>query len=153
MEPRILYNLGANTVNGRSLFITVFLLIVTVACLYFYERRRRAGTLQPETRFILLTASLLVGGTLILFLVSSVPDMIQPPVIERGRVMKVYLKNGGPDSSPTTWVKLSNGADLLVPDPLIDKLQTGACMEMTRTPATSYILVARQLAPDDCLTS
>jgi hypothetical protein len=83
---------------------------------------------------------------------ASLPDLLRPQGVERGRVLRVYSKLVDPENDVTlTYVSLSNGTDLVVPDVLGGKLVLGTCVELTHTPATNYVTVARQLAPDLCL--
>ncbi len=151
MEPKVLYYLGSSAVGGSTLFITASLAIATGVSVFFFLQRRHAGTLKPEMRFILLVVILILGGTTLLFGLSAIPDALRPPVIEKGRVLDIYRKRVDPDSDPVSAVKLSNGADLQIPDVLRDKLVPGMCGEMTRTPFTNYVLIAKELNPDDCL--
>ncbi len=124
-----------------------------IFCALIYIRRQRAGTLKPEARVILLVTMSIIGLSLILAALSSIPDLIQPPVVEKGRVMRVYSQIIDPESGTVTRVALSNGADLIVPDPLGAKLLINSCVEMTHTPTTQNLLSARQLAPDACLAT
>jgi len=149
---KILYNIGGSPINGPVALLIIAMLIGTAACLFSYFRQKRAGTLKPETTWTLLILAGLAGITALVALVSVVPDVIQPPIVERGRVMQIYDKLADPENGVIVgMVKLSNGANVTIPDLLKIALKPGACVEITRTPATNYVLIARQLAPDACL--
>jgi len=152
MTDQVLYNLGPSPVNGPAVLVTLALAAAAIGCIWLYIRQRRAGTLKPETRVVLLFTALCLGGTALVAAVSVIPDLARPPVVERGRVLKVYTALVDPENDVTeTHVTLSNGADVIVPEVLGGRLQPGACVELTHTPATDYAFVARQLAPDACL--
>lgn len=152
MTEQMLYNLGPSPVNGPAVLVTLALVVAAVGCIWLYSRQRRAGTLKPETRVVLLLTALALGGTAIVAAVSVIPDLTQPPVVERGRVLNVYTKLVDPENDVIeTHAALSNGADVVIPDVLGGRLQPGACVELTHTPATNYVFVARQLAPGACL--
>lgn len=151
MEPKILYNQGANAVFAQSTFIIVGLLLITLGCAIFYRTRRRQGRLGDELKWVLISVGALTGLTLVLFTASALPDMLAQPQVDRGRINRIYQKRLSAGESPITRVLLSSGVDLQVPDALVPDLKAGACVEMTRTAATGYVMIARQLAPDDCL--
>ncbi len=152
MTEQMLYNTGPSPLNGPAVLVILALGALAIGCLWLYIRQRRAGTLKPETRVVLLLTALVVGGTALVAAVSVIPDLARPPVVERGRVLKIYTKLVDPENEVSeTHVVLSNGADVLVPEVLGGRLQPGSCVELTHTPATNYTIVARQLAPDACL--
>jgi hypothetical protein len=151
LETKILYDQGVNAVTAQSLFIIVTLGLVTAGCFGAMYIRRRQGKLSPELRWVLLTAGVLTGVTMLLFGLSALPDLITPPTVDRGRINKIYERRISAGDTPITRVVLSNGADLQVPDGLVPELQAGACVELTRTASTGYILIARQLPVDACL--
>ena len=152
MTEQVLYNMGPSPLNGPAVLVTLALGAIAIGCLWLYIRQRRAGTLKPETRVVLLLTALVVGGTALVAAVSVIPDLVQPPVVERGRVLQVYTKLVDPENDVIeTHVTLSNGADVVIPDVLGNRLTPGSCVELTHTPATDYTIVARQLAPDACL--
>ncbi len=151
VEPKILYNLGPSAITGPSFVITLFLTVVVIGCVVIYTHQRRTKTLQPESRVVLFTVIGLAGGTALMIALSALPDLAQPPIIERGRVMRLYQQPTGAEGGRVNHVVLSSGADLVVDDLLMPKLQTGTCVEMTRTPATKYVLVAKQLPLDGCI--
>lgn len=133
------------------MFLAALLALVMGGCAFIYYRQRRAGTLQPETRVVLITIMALVGITAVIVGISAIPDALQPPVVERGRVLRLYYQPTGSEGGRVNHVVLSNGADVVVDDLLMPKLQPGTCVEMTRTPATKYVLVAKQLPADGCI--
>jgi hypothetical protein len=152
MSEQVLYNMGSSPLNGPAVLVMLALGAAAIGCVWLYIRQRRAGTLKPETRVVLLLTALCLGGTAVVAAVSVIPDLAQPPVVERGRVLKVYIKMVDPENDVTeTHVSLSNGSDVVIPEVLGGRLQPGACVELTHTPATDYAFVARQLAPDACL--
>ncbi len=152
MTEQVLYNMGPSPLNGPAVMATLALGAIAIGCLWLYLRQRRAGTLKPETRVVLLLTAIVVGGTALVAAVSVIPDLVRPPVVERGRVLNVYTKLVDPENDVIeTHVALSNGADVVVPDVLGNRLAPGSCVELTHTPATDYTIVARQLAPDACL--
>jgi len=152
MDGKILYDTGNSPINGPVALVTVALLVGAMICLVIYFRQRRAKTLKPENGVVLLVVAALTGITGVVAAVSVIPDVIRPPVIERGRVLQVYDKLIDPENGVIVgMVKLSNGADVTLPDVLRAELKPGACVEITRTPATDYVLSARELSPDACL--
>jgi hypothetical protein len=152
MTDQVLYNMGTSPLNGPAVLVTLALGAVAIGCLWLYFRQRRAGTLKPETRIVLLLTALIFGGTAVVAAVSVIPDLARAPVVERGRVLQVYTKLVDPENDVIeTHVSLSNGTDVIVPDVLGSWLALGSCVELTHTPATNYTIVARQLAPNACL--
>mgnify|MGYP000423837528 CR=1 FL=1 len=151
MNATTLYSLGETPLNGPSMFVLLGLVVAMVICTVLFIQRRRAGTLQPEARVLLLVSMVCLSATIVLAVISLLPDILKPPVVERGRVLRVYTQIIDPEAAPSSRVALSNGADLIIPDVLVPKLQLGICVEMTHTPATDNLLIARRLAPDACL--
>src|SRR5215472_14712958 len=135
MTDQVLYNLGPSPLNGPAVLATLALAAAAIGCIWLYIRQRRAGTLKPETRVVLLFTALCLGGTAVVAAVSVIPDLARPPVVERGRVLKVYTKLVDPENDVTeTHVALSNGTDVVIPEVLGGRLQPGACVELTHTP-------------------
>lgn len=152
MPGQVLYNMGPSPLNGPAVMVTLALAAIAIGCLWLYFRQRRAGTLKPETRVVLILTAIVVGGTALVAAVSVIPDLTRPPVVERGRVLNIYTKLVDPENDVIeTHVALSNGADVVIPDVLGNRLALGSCVELTHTPATNYTIVARQLAPEACL--
>jgi hypothetical protein len=130
------------------------LFVLAIGCVVVYIRQRRAKTLKPEIGIALLAVAVFLGGTVLIAGISAVPDVLRPPAVDRGRVMRVYDKLVDPENDVIdTRVELSNGAVLSLPDALKTTLQPGSCVELTTTPATRFVLVAKQLAPDACLVT
>ncbi len=149
----MLYSLGNSPLQGPSVFLTLILVGALIACGVIYAVRRRAHTLQPEARVVLIVVAACLSITLVMALLAILPDIVKPPVVERGRVLKVYSQIIDPESGPVSRVALSNGADIIIPDLLSGKLVLGACVELTHTPATNNLLTAKQLAPTDCVSA
>ncbi len=152
MQEKILYNQGANAVITQSIFIMVVLLVLTAGCLVYMERRRRRGMLGVELRWVLLSASAVTGVTFVLFTLSALPDLLSPPQIDRGRINRIYQKQLAAAESPITRMTLSNGVDLQVPDALVPDLKAGNCIEVTRAASSGYIMIAKELPIDACLS-
>ena len=152
MDGNYLYNMGGSVLNGPAVLGTVALALIAVGCAVVLVRQQRAGTLKPENKWALLLAILMIGGTALVVTASSLPDLLRPQLVERGRVLRVYTKLVDPENDVTlTYVTLSSGVDVVIPDVLSGRLVPGTCVELTYTPATSYVTMARQLAPDVCL--
>jgi hypothetical protein len=47
---------------------------------------------------------------------------------------------------------LSTGVDLQVPDALVPDLKAGNCIEVTRAAASGYIMIAKELPIEACLS-
>jgi hypothetical protein len=153
LDDKILYSLGSSPLQGPSVFFTLVLIGALIGCFVIYRQRQRTHTLQPEARFVLLITAGCLSLTLVMALISILPDILRPSIVERGRVIKVYAQIIDPESGPITRVALSNGADMIIPDLLGNKLVLGACVELTHTPATNNLLTAKQLAPTDCISA
>src|SRR5215831_9400749 len=98
MTEQVLYNLGPSPLNGPAIMVTVTLGLVAIGCIWLYVRQRRAGTLKPETRVVLLLTAVALGGTALVAAVSVIPDLAHPAVVERGRVLNVYTKLVDPEN-------------------------------------------------------
>ena len=152
MNEIYLYNMGSGVINGPALLATVGLIAVALGCAVVLIRQRRAGILKPEIKWALLLSMAFTGGTALIASVASLPDLLRPEVVERGRVLRVYTKLVDPENDVTlTYASLSSGANVVVPEVLGGKLVPGTCVELTHTAATNYVTIARQLAPDLCL--
>src|SRR5579859_2117253 len=123
MSGQVLYNMGSSPLNGPAILVMVLLGAAAIGCIWLYVRQRRAGTLKPESRIVLLLTALFLGGTAIVGAVSVIPDLARPPVVERGRVLNVYSKLVDPENDVIeTHVTLSNGADVVIPEVLGPRL-------------------------------
>jgi len=155
MDGIYLYNMGGSVLNGPAVLITVILAAVAIGCLVVLLRQHRAHTLKPETKWTMLVVIAMAGGTALVVTMASLPDLLRPQVVERGRVLRVYTKLVDPENDVTlTFAALSSGGtDVVIPDVLGGKLVPGTCVELTHTSVTNYVTVARQLAPELCLTT
>ena len=152
MNDSYLYNMGSGVINGPALLATLGLFALAAGCIVVLVRQRRAGALKPEIKWALLLSIAITAGTALVVTVASLPDVLRPEVVERGRVLRVYTKLVDPENDVTlTYASLSSGAVLVVPEVLGGRLVPGTCVELTHTAATNYVTVARQLAPDLCL--
>lgn len=152
MQEKVLYNQGANAVITQSIFIMVVLLAMTVGCLVFMQVRRRQGKLSVEMRWVLLSVSAVTGATFALFTLSALPDLLSPPLVDRGRINRIYQKQLAAAESPITHMTLSTGVDLQVPDALVPDLKAGNCIEVTRAASSGYIMIAKELPIEACLS-
>jgi hypothetical protein len=152
-SPVILYDQGSNAVFAQSLFFIVALCLITGAIMGVLLWKQRSQTLAPEWKWVLISAAVLMGVTTVLFTLSALPDMLQTPRVDTGRINKIFERRKAAAEAPITYISLSTGVELQIPKGMVKSIEdkAGTCLQVTRTAATGYVLIAKQLPMEACI--